>query len=188
MLKRDKNSMIFGIGLGVCAAVAVLFIVYIVQRQNYFNEINRLNDRVLELEAAMMADNVNYTGNSPQTTTPAPAQTTEPETTPQTTEYETTPQTEPETQPETTPYQEYTTPVYSPPVGAGFARVHIPANIGASQIAQILYEAGVVTNLNTFLNHLIANGLTFSLMAGDFTLPLNASFATIVDAIWAGGN
>ena len=50
MHKRDRQSMIFGIGIGICVSIAVLFVVYIVQRQAYFNRIDELNERIFQLE------------------------------------------------------------------------------------------------------------------------------------------
>lgn len=180
MHKRDKGSMIFGMGLGVVVTVAVIFVVYIIQRQSYINDNNHLRDMVSELYTQIyLLEN-------------APAQeisTTPPPTTPPTTpneaiEAEPGTETNEPNEPETTP----TTPAATTAEMAadGRVRVHIPAGAFASDIAQMLYNAGVVTDLNAFINYLVDNNFTVSLMAGDFLLPLDGDFEAIMGQILAG--
>lgn len=204
--------MIFGAGIGVCAAVLILFIAYIVQRHTYASRINELSERVVFLEG-LLAYNYEYgyagsnyygsDGNShneqdeetqtqtgPPTIVTSPTepeeiqtiQQTTPETTPETTT--TQPQT---TQPETTPEEQTTSFEAITPVTMEYVWVHIPANIDATAIAHILHDAGIIPSVNAFVNYLVSNNFTVSIMAGNFLLPTNGDFETIMSSILAGG-
>jgi len=185
--------MIFGIGIGICVSIAVLFVVYIVQRQAYFNRIDELNERIFQLENFILYGDEDEGGGSapiiiqPSTT---PAETTPATEYEDTTEAETEAATEAETEAETTAQAqtvpETTTPQLPPPSALG-VWVHIPANIAAYEIARILYDSGVVVDFNDFMNFLINNGFTTSLMAGNYLLPIDGDFEVIMRSILAGG-
>jgi hypothetical protein len=110
------------------------------------------------------------------------------------TEPYTDPDDEPYTDPDGDPYTDpYTQPddqgqaATFPPAQQNHAWVHIPQNIGSTQIAQILQQAGIITNTQAFLSFLAAQGFNAGLMAGDFMLPLGADFNVIMDSILAQG-
>jgi len=191
MHNRDRRSMLFGVGIGFCVAVAILFVAYIVQRQTYYGRINELNERVHELENLLLEAHgyidVPNLGSvtisqEPVTTTAAEEEQTEAATEAETTMTE-------QNQEESTPATETTTVAQqatNPPV-EGSIWVHIPANIGASEIAQILVNSGVIEDFNAFLAYLVENGFTVSLMAGNFLLPVGGEFEVIMGSILAGG-
>jgi len=174
-----KQSMIFGVGIGICIAVAVLFVVYIIQRQSYASRISELNERVYQLENALLQ------AYEDAEDAPAP-------TAPTTTVPDDDPTTEPPDEQPAEAYEPYepqdTTPAQTTAAAtSGYVHVHIPANIGASDIALILFAHGVVTDFDRFMDFLVGNGFTVSLMAGDFTLPLDGNYDVIMRNILAGG-
>ena len=202
MPNRDKKSMIFGVGIGICAAVLILFITYIVQRQSYISRINELTEQVALLEGMMQADEEYYNNNADEYTenqqpteedTPqeplsivdSPTQPEEIETT--TAPPQTTP--EPTTQPETTTAGQglQIQPVSPVDPSAQYVWVHIPANIDATAIAGHLLNAGVISDVSVFVAYLVENNFTVSLMAGNFQLPINGDFEVILSSILAGG-
>ncbi|MCL2752849.1 MAG: hypothetical protein FWE44_01715 [Defluviitaleaceae bacterium] len=179
MPNRDKQSMIFGMGIGVVITAFVMFIFYIVQRQAHFNEVNDLNEHIEWLQdelAVRRQEQENIVAIQPQTQPP-----TQPMTEPET-EMPTEVQTQPATGTQTT------TSTESEPIipTVGTIMVHIPVNISASNIAAILRDAGVVTNLNAFLAFLEENNFDRSLMAGNFWFPVGASYEEIMEQILTG--
>jgi len=190
MLNRDKRSMIFGVGVGICVSVAILFVVYIVQRHNHFNHINELNERIYELQNLFLEDSAEREQEHdapnlliPTTTAQNIEQTqtnNEETTTPQHEETTTTPTAQ------TTAYTMPITQAASPPAEGDRVWVHIPTDIGAFEIAQILSGMGVVEDFTGFVDFLVDNDFTLSLMAGNFLLPLDGDFEVIMSFILAG--
>jgi len=198
MHNRDKGSMLFGIGIGFCVTVAILFVAYVVQRQTYYNRISELNERVYALEnmileahegsGALLGSTAIF--QEPVTTTAAQGEAAEAEVT---AEYDdgyvsereesNVPEETQTASPESTTTSVQTT---NPPAD-GSVWVHIPANIGAYEIAQILFDMEVVIDFNAFLSYLVENGFTVSLMAGNFLLPMSGDFEAIMSSILAGG-
>jgi len=75
-------------------------------------------------------------------------------------------------------------PTQTPPPAPGtMIVVEIPAGTALQGISAILQERGVISNAQAFTAHVIDNGDDTRLMAGNFSLPQGADFATILDAI-----
>jgi len=185
MHKRDKASMLFGIGIGVVATVFVLFIFYIIQRQAHFNEMQDLHEQIEGLEHQLaMRQQQSVSFVEPGNVLELEFQT-EPAIEMQT-EIQTEPIIEPSTEAGTEPTNELQTEPEPPMPDGGSIWVHIPANIPAADIARILHRAGVVADFDAFLAYLENNGFSRSIMAGNFLLPVDGGYDVLMNQILAG--
>lgn len=199
-----RKSLFFGIGFGSLAAVLLIFIVYIIQRSAYFDEISgleelldnepnqiyaELQDEDIILRARELGMIFFYEIDLPQETNTdtAAEETAEAEEAalehiegPGEIEIEDIEEIE---SPEPLGSLE---PPEAPGSPSGFRWVHIPEDLAATDIAAILGEAGIITDVGDFVRFLIDNGYTMTIMAGNFLLPIDADYEVIVERILAG--
>jgi len=190
-----KKSVIFGIGIGVLAMVLVSLAAYAIQRGAHRDEVASLHE-MLEYERAVVPpqpdvdDLMNWARELgmvfaheilEEQAEPAPQADVAPE--PE-------PDEEPEpialAPPEEPSPIEAPTPTNppSPPVAPqGSVWVHIPVDVLATDIVNILGDAGVVENRGAFLVFLIDNNFDRAVMAGNFLMPVNGNFQEILDII-----
>jgi len=179
-----KKSVIFGIGIGILAMVLVSLVAYNIQRASHRDEVARLL-YALEYERnnpPPQPDWEHLIESMPHENTPEPMPTPEPTPVPQ---YDPPEEPEPIT---LNPIDEPTVPEepqspQSPQSPSGYVWVHIPVNIAATEIVNILGDAGVVENRAALLVFLVDNNFDRTVMAGNFLMPVNASFQEILDII-----
>jgi len=199
-----RKSLFFGIGIGSLVAVMIVFVAYIIQRASYINEISRLEELLYnepyqvyaelhDEDIILMARELGmiffHEIDLPQETNPNTM-------TEEITEAEDEVRHHIENPEEIDEIEEIEPP--NPPVApsplpspatavpTGFRWVYIPEDLAASDIAAILGEAGIITNVGAFVQFLIDNGYTMTIMAGEFVLPVDGDFDVIVNQILAG--
>lgn len=180
-LTSDRSRIFLGIGLGVAITVIVVFFVYIVQRNAYFTAFEEENYYLYTLLTHARSDEVIISragelgmtfANNDQSYRPIDEIT--------------------EQEDDSEPYYEDDENEYAldqpqpQETTTDYVWVAIPYGAMGNYIAVILQHHGVVDDAGAFVDFLIEGGYSFSLMAGNFLLPVGGDFDDILQIIYTG--
>ena len=174
----DKRSLFFGVGIGILCTVAIVFIVYQVQRNVFLREINELRAASIELanedfeeetiEIFAAEPEILFTNEPEYDIIEEVIEIFEQEIAQEFLEEDL--EIAEEIDEETEEVQEY-------------ALVDIPFGLDSFTISNILESSGVVADATEFLNFARSNNFTTTILAGSFELPINGDFEEIARII-----
>ena len=203
-----KKSMLFGVGVGILSMVAISFVTYVVQRAAHFDENSRLMAMVEQHEAAPVANSVDadYIVDRARDIGMIFPDEAEPEVVLYTPDpdldfyddenneaepvldsdeghiedgdYNEDELEQPQTETESEPIEE--------PEPRSSWVFTITGGVTASQVALEFESRGLVDSADEFLQFLVNNGHTQSILAGQHEVPFGADFYEIVDIIIYG--